>query len=307
MTVFRSIGARKDATRGTTALEVRKGLAGLFAGPGLLPGATTPLVVGTAAFAYQVNAAEWVTSRGASDGMHMWGNDGPVTVGTGVAPGSGLSRIDVIYALHPSAGENGDTTSVPVIGVAQGTAASTPVAPSIPTGALELARNTMTSAATTTASAGNSIAQTAPSAYGSFPYRRMTSAVSLPDATSTVMNWSADDAGELDTSGMTYSAGLFTITAAAAGLYAVTASVGFAFASATVSDLRIWIDRNTSPVAAGSAVKDGTTAARFVVANTMCLVRLSAGDAVRVRVHQRTGATATADPAYTMLNIARVR
>ena len=43
-----------------------------------------------------------------------------------------------------------------------GTAASSPTAPAIPAGAFELARNTMTSAATTTASTGNTITQTAP-------------------------------------------------------------------------------------------------------------------------------------------------
>lgn len=162
MALFRSMGAGlEDDNTGTEPIDVRKDLAGLFTGAGVLPGSSSPLVVGTAGFAYQVNAGSWVTSRGASDGVHLWGNDGPVSVSTSVAPGSGLSRIDIIYALHPANGENGDTTSEPELGVAQGTAASSPVAPTLPTGALELARNTMTSAATTTASAGNTITQTA--------------------------------------------------------------------------------------------------------------------------------------------------
>lgn len=164
MALYRSLGARPDGTRGTTALEVRKDLAALFTGPGVLPGATSPLVQGTDGFAYQVNRAGWVTSRGAGDGVHLWGNDGPLNVSTDPAPAAGLSRIDVIYALHPSADENGDATSDPVVAVERGTAASSPVAPSIPVGALELARNTMTSAATSTSSEGNTISQTAPDA-----------------------------------------------------------------------------------------------------------------------------------------------
>lgn len=163
MALFWSPGAAYNtvADEGVNPIDVRKSLAGLVSGAGVLPGSSSPLVQGTASFEYQVNAGQWVTSRGASDGVHLWGNDGPVTVATGVAPGSGLSRIDIIYALHPSYNENGDTTSEPLIGVAQGTAASSPVAPSIPTGALELARNTMTSSATSTESGGNTITQSA--------------------------------------------------------------------------------------------------------------------------------------------------
>lgn len=168
MALWRSKGAGEDATRGTAPIEVRKSDALLVTGAGVLPGSTSPLVTGTAGWAYQVGAAGFVTSRGTSDGVHLFGNDGAVTVGTTgagstvpVAPGAGLSRIDIVWVRHPAAGENSDTTSEPVFGVTSGTAASSPVAPTIPTGALELARNTMTSAATTTASAGNSIAQTA--------------------------------------------------------------------------------------------------------------------------------------------------
>ena len=168
MALTRSIGARKDATRGTTPLEVRKDLAGLVTGAGVLPGGSSPLVTGSAGWQYTVKAAKWVTSRGASDGVHLWGNDGDILVGSSgvggtvtAAPGAGLSRIDIIYALHPSNGENSDTTSAPTVAVAVGTPGSPGLAPIIPTGALELARNTMTSTATTTASSGNTITQSA--------------------------------------------------------------------------------------------------------------------------------------------------
>jgi len=128
----------------------------------VVSGGASPLAVGTAGFAYSVGAAGFVTSRGASDGVHEFTNDGALSIACPTAPGSGLSRIDIVYVIHPAAGENGDTSSQPILGVSSGTAASSnPAVPTIPTGALELARNTMTSAATTTASAGNTIAQTA--------------------------------------------------------------------------------------------------------------------------------------------------
>ncbi|MDM8084753.1 hypothetical protein QUV83_08260 [Cellulomonas cellasea] len=178
MALFRSIGARKDATRGTAAIEVRKGLAWLFSGPGVLPGADSPLVTGTSGWAYSVGKAGFVSTRGASDGVHLFGNDGAVTIGaTGVgstvpvAPGSGLQRIDIIWVIHPSASENSDTTSQPVFGVTSGAAASSAQPPTIPTGALELARNLMTSSATSTASSGNSITQSAPRSFiGTSPW-----------------------------------------------------------------------------------------------------------------------------------------
>ena len=170
MALWRGIGARKDATRGTSPIEVRKALAALFATTGVLPGGATPLVWGSSTWTYGVGIADFVTSRGASDGDQLYGNDGAVNVGTTgvgstvpIAPGAGLQRIDIIWTRHPTNLENADTSSEPLFGVASGTAASSsPVAPVIPAGAIELGRNLMTSAATSTASAGNTITQSAP-------------------------------------------------------------------------------------------------------------------------------------------------
>jgi len=184
MALWRGIGSRKDATRGTSPIEVRKVLAGLFAsndgGIGarsgiLYNGSTAALVTGDVTWAYNVGLFHAYVSRSASDGGTVYGNDGSVLIGaTGVgstvpiAPGAGLSRIDIAWTRHPTAGENGDgaTTvalaSEPLFGVASGVAASSsPVAPVIPAGAFELGRNTMTSAATSTVSAGNTITQSA--------------------------------------------------------------------------------------------------------------------------------------------------
>lgn len=174
MALFRGLGARKDATRGTTPIEVRKVLAGLFtaitggigARPGILLGADSPLVTGNATWAYNVGVFHAFVTRGATDGGQLYGNDGSVLIGTTgvgstvpVAPGAGLQRIDIIWTRHPANTENGDVASEPLFGVASGADAAVAVAPAIPTGALELARNLMTSAATNTLSAGNTITQ----------------------------------------------------------------------------------------------------------------------------------------------------
>lgn len=202
MALWRSKGARKDAVRGTNAIEVRKSDATLFTGPGVLPGAASPLVAGTSGWAYLVGAAGFVTSRGASDGVHWFGNDGAVSVGaTGagstvpVAPGAGLQRIDVIWVRHPAAGENSDTSSEPVFGVTSGTPAPSPTAPPIPPGALELARNTMTSSATSTASAGNSITQSAARTWLAAAPAGVPAAVSAtdPGTESSGTAWARDD------------------------------------------------------------------------------------------------------------------
>ena len=164
MTLFRSEGANYDETagQGTLPSDVRRGYVGLFSSTGVLPSSDSPLVEGAGDFTYTVHTGYWVTSRGGSDGFHYWGNVGDLSVATGVAPAAGLSRIDIIYALHPSNTENADTTSAPKVAVASGTAASNPIPPVLPTGALELGRNEMTSTATSTASSGNTIAQTFP-------------------------------------------------------------------------------------------------------------------------------------------------
>lgn len=176
MALTRSIGAYDDGTAlvpgvGTTPLDTRKSLSALWASAGVVAGGPSPLVTGTSGFAYSVaGPVPFVTSRGPSDGFHMFTNDGaqnvPITNAAGVTlagpPGSGLQRIDILWVQHRTNSENSDLTSAPRFGVESGTAvSSSPVAPSLPTGALELARNTMTSAATSTASAGNVIAQTA--------------------------------------------------------------------------------------------------------------------------------------------------
>ncbi|WP_407316620.1 hypothetical protein UQW22_09845 [Isoptericola halotolerans] len=141
MTEYRGLFVRPDASQGTTPVEARKSLAGMFSQladgsprAGLLAPAQ---VTGTGGWAYSVPAFAVVLSRGSSDGVVLTGNDGTISVPTDPAPASG-SRVDVVYVLHRDV-DNGDPDSGVEVGVAIGDVSGTPSAPSIPTGALALA------------------------------------------------------------------------------------------------------------------------------------------------------------------------
>ena len=163
MTLFRGLFVRKDATRGTSAVEARKSLAGIFlpsgahgARPGVLDGLT---VAGTAGWAYSVAAGHVVLSRSAADGAILAGNDAGASVSTSPAPASG-SRIDLIWLKHSDV-DAGDPTSEIALGVTEGTAAASPVAPVLPAGAFELARATVAAGASSTSHASVTITATA--------------------------------------------------------------------------------------------------------------------------------------------------
>lgn len=163
MTLSRSF-VRLDDALGTTPTDARRALAAFTARAsastfGARPGSLWGCVVtGTAGWNYSVAAGGLVTVRSTLEGAYPASFDGATTVATDAAPGSG-SRIDIIYAVQHDV-DVADADNLAVLGVAIGTASGSPTPPSIPAGALELARNTMTSAATTTASAGNTIVHT---------------------------------------------------------------------------------------------------------------------------------------------------
>lgn len=162
--------ARDGSNNGTTPKGMRQSLGGLLAGNGssaldvrkgvLFDGAGA-LVSGKANMSYDVRAFRAVLMRSTANGPVLVANDATVNVVTTAAPGSN-SRIDIIYAhQHLVAGDGGSDSDVVLeIGVAQGTAAASPSAPSIPSGALELARVTVTSG--TTATSSLTISQTHP-------------------------------------------------------------------------------------------------------------------------------------------------
>lgn len=164
MPLSRSIvRAAGDPLVGTSPTDTRLALAAFVARaasaawgarPGVLWGGA---VSGTSSWTYNVAAAALITTRGALEGVYPAANTGVTSVGTDPAPGSG-SRIDVIYARQQDT-DVGDTGNASAIAVAIGAASATPVAPSIPAGALELARATVASGAANTLAA--TITQTA--------------------------------------------------------------------------------------------------------------------------------------------------
>jgi len=150
---IRGLFVRKSGVYGTTPVAARKDIAGLVASTaafGARPGVISGCVVSgtTSGWTYSVSAGHLVTVRSAADGAMPWGNDAAATVATSAAPASG-SRIDLITAYHNDV-DNGDGDNDPVLGVVQGTAGSPGVAPSLPTGAIELGRCTLTSGASNT-------------------------------------------------------------------------------------------------------------------------------------------------------------
>jgi hypothetical protein len=147
------------AVQGPTALDARTGV---LVGPG-----TTALVTGTAdtsPMAYLVAPHHWVTNRGVNtDGVYRGALEAATRVTTTAAPGSG-SRIDVIYEKQGDANSTitPDASTAPVYGCAQGNPTTgTPVKPSIPVGAIELATATVSAGATATNGAGVVITNTA--------------------------------------------------------------------------------------------------------------------------------------------------
>lgn len=87
-------------------------------------------------------------------------NDGDVKVPLSAAP-SANSRIDVVYVKqNETRSPMSDSSDVPEFGVVQGVAAATPVAPSVPAGALALAQVLLPAGVSNTSAAGVVITQT---------------------------------------------------------------------------------------------------------------------------------------------------
>lgn len=87
-------------------------------------------------------------------------NDGDVKVPLSAAP-SANSRIDVVYVKqNETRSPMSDGSDVPEFGVVNGVAAATPVAPSVPDGALALAQVLLPAGVSNTAAAGAVITQT---------------------------------------------------------------------------------------------------------------------------------------------------
>lgn len=150
--------ARDAGGNGTTAKAARQALAGLLAKnsdgtvrTGVLADGAGAVVTGAAGMSYSIRKHVAVTKATEANGPVLVPNDGTVSVTTDPAPGSN-SRIDVIYVWQRLVSGDGgsETTVAPVIDVAKGAASAVPSAPSIPGGALELARVTVPAGTTAT-------------------------------------------------------------------------------------------------------------------------------------------------------------
>ena len=162
MTVSRGLWVPINGDIGTTDVEARLADAALFAenSPGVprsgLLGAPALVVTGTGTMNYSIAPCKPVMARTVGEGVYRWSIDGTTTVPTIAAPSSN-SRIDIIWTKQNDQAK-GDPDNLAVVGVSSGVAAPTPAAPSIPAGALELARATVGALITGTSSA--SITQT---------------------------------------------------------------------------------------------------------------------------------------------------
>lgn len=129
-------------SKSTTGINVQKGV--MWDGAGAV-------VTGTAGMAYSVRACDAVVMPSSTQGPVIVPNDAALSVATTAAPGSN-SRIDIIWVRqHLVAADGGsDSDVVSEWGCTQGATAASPVAPAIPTGAVELARATVTTGTTQT-------------------------------------------------------------------------------------------------------------------------------------------------------------
>lgn len=147
-------------------LDARRDMSGLFVCdyttmmpvPGILDRGHDNLVEGNSnSMSVTVHAFNAVLNR---YGALLIQNDGDVKVPLSAAP-SANSRIDVVYVKqNESRSPMSDGSDVPMFGVVKGTAAATPVAPSVPAGALALAQVLLPAGVSNTAAGGVVITQT---------------------------------------------------------------------------------------------------------------------------------------------------
>lgn len=167
MTANRGLFVRNNGTVGTTPAEGRLVLAELVAEnspgvprQGLLNQVATQVVTGTATMSYDVAACTPVLNRAANEGVYIMTLTGTTNVATSAAPGAGLSRWDLIYVMQHDP-DKGDADNLAVVGVQEGTAATSPTKPTadLPAGAYVLAEALVQSGATGTNTAQVAITQ----------------------------------------------------------------------------------------------------------------------------------------------------
>ncbi|KJL39903.1 hypothetical protein [Microbacterium trichothecenolyticum] len=146
-----------DDLDGTTAVGFRRALAVLFkqSSPGVAEtgrlGSDHLVVSGDpGAMRYHVSAGGIVITRAATGGAYIVGLPQGDSIDTN--PSDGINpRIDIIYCRQPDPALDGSSIEVDfVVDVAIGTPASSPIAPTLPDGAVELARKQLAADASNT-------------------------------------------------------------------------------------------------------------------------------------------------------------
>lgn len=147
---------------GTTPRAMRMAQGAQWQTCGILTGLE---VAGTTSMAYSVSEGVAVVSRGDGDGKAIAMYDGGLTP-TVSANNSSDQRIDVIWiAAHDL--QHGDDDNFVYVGVTEGTASASPVKPTIPSYATELATVTVPAGATATSGVTKGTARSYAMPYGS--------------------------------------------------------------------------------------------------------------------------------------------
>ena len=135
---------------GTTANALRHILAAQWSSTGVIDGLK---VTGTSSLAYHVAAGTAVCSKGSSDGKTLAYFEGANTPGIN-SNSSGNPRIDSVY-IYANDLDQGDSDNLVHVGVVQGTPATNPAAPGIPTYGTLLAQMLMPAGSASASNASN--------------------------------------------------------------------------------------------------------------------------------------------------------
>lgn len=140
--------------------------AGLTVRTGVVWAGSPNLITSTAAtspsMTVQVAALHFVGSKAYGEGIYVGTSPSVVNLDIGAAPGSGTSRLDVVYAMQrdQSSTTAPDGLTQAEVGVIAGTASAFPVKPGIPTGAVEVGTVLVAAGVTATSNAGCTITTT---------------------------------------------------------------------------------------------------------------------------------------------------
>lgn len=157
-----ALGVMQDGDgNGVDPLTHRRIIMGRWENTGIVSGLS---VSGTSGLTYQVSAGNAVLSRGDSDGYTEAYWEGGATEAVSAGDAS-RPRVDLVW-MRANDAQQGDPDNRVRVGVTQGTASASPVAPACPSGCVELAQMLVPAGATSTASATNNTDQIYAIPYG---------------------------------------------------------------------------------------------------------------------------------------------